>query len=445
MICSYHFASAKSMDVRLVPWDLVVIDEAHRLRNVFRTSSKMARTIAETVKHAPKLLLTATPLQNSLMELYDLLTANGYDGQIVMINGSKNDPHSQIIYERWLVRHAGQDIATGSKSVDMKAAITEEFRDHATILIATEAAAEGVNLQFCSLIVNFDLPWNPQRNEQRIGRCHRYGQKYDVVVVNFINRRNHADQRVFELLSERFQLFDGVFGSSDEVLGVLESGVDIERRIAAVYQSCWSPDEIAKALDQLQAELDEQIQARMASTRRNLLENFDQEVHDCLRIHRDKTLESLSDRERWLLALTRAELGADAQFDPVKPRFHYTGADAPHGDYTVDWREAEANGEMFYRQDHRLAALLIERAVSRPLNSALVTFDYSTHGAIVSVLQPLIGRSSWLELASLPWRRSIPRNSSSSSPRPMTATGLTTRRPASCSCSRPPSATMPTR
>ena len=123
-------------------------------------------------------------------------------------------------------------------------AIVEEFRDRATLMISTEAGAEGINLQFASLVVNYDLPWNPQRIEQRIGRCHRYGQQHDVVVVNFINRRNEADLRVFQLLSEKFQLFDGVFGASDEVLGALESGVDIERRIAQVYQECRSTDEI---------------------------------------------------------------------------------------------------------------------------------------------------------------------------------------------------------
>ena len=61
-------------------------------------------------------------------------------------------------------------------------------------------------------MVNYDLPWNPQRIEQRIGRCHRYGQRYDVVVDNA------AEQRVYELLAEKFKLFSGVFGASDEVL-----------------------------------------------------------------------------------------------------------------------------------------------------------------------------------------------------------------------------------
>ena len=71
---------------------------------------------------------------------------------------------------------------TGSPAIDRRTVLIDHFRDVSEILIATEAAAEGVNLQFCSLVINYDLPWNPQRVEQRIGRCHRYGQRFDVVV-----------------------------------------------------------------------------------------------------------------------------------------------------------------------------------------------------------------------------------------------------------------------
>jgi len=633
--CSYHFASAKAQEISRVPWDLVVIDEAHRLRNVFRKSSKIARNIVDAVAQPPKLLITATPLQNSLMELYglatvidghifgdaasfkdqfvravderrrnaelrdrlgpicirtlrkqvveyipftrrvpltqdflpgddehalyesisgylqrealialpagqrtlitlvlrkllasstfaiantldrlirrlenisaqqgllldeedmegmdefqdeleeheedmeeenpqeetpvdpeklkaelaelrgfaelarrisvnakgealvpalkvaferaerlgaarkavvftesrrtqqylfDLLSGRGYRDQLVMVNGSNNDPHSKAIYDQWRERHAGQEVITGSRPVDMKAAIMEQFRDRASILIATEAAAEGVNLQFCSLVVNYDLPWNPQRIEQRIGRCHRYGQKHDVVVVNFLNRRNEADRRVLELLSEKFRLFDGVFGASDEVLGALESGVDIERRIAQVYQTCRNAEEIRAAFDRLQAELDEQIEARMAQTREVLLENFDQDVSARLRVNRDRTLETLSNRERCLLELTRTELDGEARFEPERPRFLYSGERARQGWYHFDWKEAERNGDTFYRQDHPLAAHIIEQALSRDLAAVTVRLDYAAHRQVISVLKPLVGSSGWLELCHL--------------------------------------------
>lgn len=333
--------------------------------------------------------------------LFDLLSKQGYDGQLVLMNGSNTDPLSKRIYEGWLKRHAGQECVSGSKAVDIKAAIVEEFKDRATILIATEAAAEGVNLQFCSLVVNFDLPWNPQRIEQRIGRCHRYGQKHDVVVVNFLNRRNQADERVFEILSEKFTLFDGVFGASDQVLGALESGVDIERRIAAVYQTCRNPAQIAAAFDRLQAELDEQIQVRMDDTRQVLLENFDEEVAARLKVHRDKTLESLGERERWLLNLTRSELNGDATFDPNEPRFKYEGNVSHSGYYHFDWRKANELGDTFYRQGHPLATDIIERSLQRKLDSATLTFDYATYGSVISVLEPLLGQSGWLELSKL--------------------------------------------
>jgi len=114
------------------------------------------------------------------------------------------------VYQEWKERHAGTDLITGSPTAYMRAALVEKFRTTSKIMIATEAAAEGINLQFCSMVVNYDLPWNPQRIEQRIGRCHRYGQKHDVVVINFLNKANAADLRVFELLDEKCRLFSGV-------------------------------------------------------------------------------------------------------------------------------------------------------------------------------------------------------------------------------------------
>ena len=182
--------------------------------------------------------------------LQRVLADSPYSEGIVLFNGSNTDPLSRGIYAAWLDRHAGTDRVTGSKSADMRSALVDYFREQGRVMIATEAGAEGINLQFCSLVVNYDLPWNPQRIEQRIGRCHRYGQKHDVVVVNFLNRKNEADQRVFRLLAEKFSLFEGVFGASDEVLGAIESGVDFEKRIAAIYQCCRTLEEIQASFDQ---------------------------------------------------------------------------------------------------------------------------------------------------------------------------------------------------
>jgi adenine-specific DNA-methyltransferase len=333
--------------------------------------------------------------------LYELLNSNGYNGQVATVNGSNTEPHNKKIYENWLEQHANTDRVTGSKGIDMKAAIVDHFRDDATILIATEAAAEGVNLQFCSLVVNFDLPWNPQRIEQRIGRCHRYGQQHDVVVVNFVNRRNEADRRVYELLSEKFKLFDGVFGASDEVLGALESGVDIERRIADVYQTCRTSEEIKQAFDTLQAELDEKINARLSATRKTLLEHFDEDVRDRLKFSKEQTLDCLSRQEQFLFNLTRVELDGKANFDTHSPRFEYYGDNAKRGWYNLDWKSADAADEHFYRRNHPLAEKLINIAVNRKLQTAELTLDYTNHPSKISVIESLVGQSGWLEVTKL--------------------------------------------
>jgi len=243
-----------------------------------------------------------------------LLGNNGYKDKIVLFNGSNNDDKSKEIYKNWLAKNKDTDKVTGSKTADTRAALIEYFRDEAEIMIATEAGAEGVNLQFCSLVINYDLPWNPQRIEQRIGRCHRYGQKHDVVVINFVNRKNAADQRVYELLDQKFKLFKGVFGASDEVLGSIESGVDFEKRIAGIYQTCRTADDINTAFDKLQDEMDESIQSNLSDTRQKLLENFDAEVHEKLKLNQRESQAYLDTYERWLWDVTRYYLGDNADF-----------------------------------------------------------------------------------------------------------------------------------
>src|SRR5919201_5338293 len=167
---------------------------------------------------------------------------------------------------------------------DKRQALVEEFRGGTQILLMTEAGAEGLNLQFCNLVVNYDLPWNPQRVEQRIGRCHRYEQQRDVLVINFLNRLNAADARLYELLEKKLNLFDGVFGASDEILGALEAGLDFERRVVEIYQSCRHPEEIAQAFDRLRCDLEKRIDSRMTQARSLLLERFDGDVRRRLRV-----------------------------------------------------------------------------------------------------------------------------------------------------------------
>lgn len=334
--------------------------------------------------------------------LFDtLLPGNGYDGKIVLFNGSNSDPKSKEIYENWIEKHKDTDKITGSKTADMRAALIDYFHDEAEIMIATEAAAEGVNLQFCSLVINYDLPWNPQRIEQRIGRCHRYGQKHDVVVINFVNRKNAADQRVYELLDQKFKLFKGVFGASDEVLGSIESGVDFEKRIASIYQACRTTEEINSAFDKLQEEMDESIQSNLSDTRQTLLENFDAEVHEKLKINLRESEIYLDTYNRWLWDTTRYYLGDNADFSEHEYSFLLKNNPFPNenidpGPYKIGKNIEDAH---VYRPGHSLAQRILTDIKSKKSEEVEIVFNYSNNQTIITVLESLVGKSGVLKIS----------------------------------------------
>jgi len=337
--------------------------------------------------------------------LLRLLKDSRWNEGIVLFNGSNNDGKSKEIYADWKQKHQGSDRVTGSKTADMRSALVDYFRsDQGRIMIATEAGAEGINLQFCSLVINYDLPWNPQRIEQRIGRCHRYGQKHDVVVVNFLNQKNAADKRVFKLLNEKFHLFEGVFGTSDEVLGAIESGVDFEKRIAAIYQRCRKPEEIEEAFDQLQQELNAEITAAMKDTRKKLLENFDDEVRDKLKIQDEKSKAVLNKFEKQLMWLTRHELKnkaqfwGDSEFQLLEAPKVESYTPIPLGRYELPRRSGEA---YTYRLGHPLAEFLIQQAKQRNLVPAVLKFNYDASQGLDVRLEPLQGKSGLLSLSLL--------------------------------------------
>ena len=335
--------------------------------------------------------------------LAELLAANGYDGQIALMNGQNNDPASQAIYADWKARHANTDAISGSKTADMKAAIVEAFKNDKTILIATESGAEGINLQFCSLLINFDLPWNPQRVEQRIGRCHRYGQKIDVMVINLLNLKNRAEERVFELLQTKFMLFDGVFGASDEVLGAIESGTDFVRRVFEIQQTARNDSEIDAAFDALRAELDDQIRADIVDARGKLMGHFDQDVVKRLAERKEAIERILGEFEERLITIARAEL-PEAPFTKHtdgSPCFVHDGQT-----WTTGWPLADDMRWKFFRlADGNLAQTLVERAKARQLPVAKLTFDYGEYeNGQLSDVKMHAGRSGWLAVSRLSFR-----------------------------------------
>ncbi|MGR5933392.1 SNF2-related protein [Enterobacter asburiae] len=378
---------------------------------------------AKMAEHSgPRKAIIFTESKRTQEFLADYLASHGYQDKIVTFSGTNTGPETNQIYQRWLQQYQGSDRITGSAQVDKRTALIDEFREHAEIMIATEAAAEGVNLQFCALLINYDLPWNPQRVEQRIGRCHRYGQKHDVVVINFLNTRNQADQRVLELLTEKFQLFSGVFGASDEVLGRIESGIDFEKRIARIYDTCRKPQDIELAFEELQKELEADINDKLRQTQSQLMEHFDEDVHDKLKLQLDATQARLDKVSRWFWGVTHFalcdkegdkeianKLGAKAQFDEHNYSFALITspiANAPAGRYQlVRAQQNQQRQQDFmahaYRLNHPLGEWSLDTAKASATPAAELVFDYAGHETKLSVIADLVGKSGWLRLDKL--------------------------------------------
>ena len=223
-----------------------------------------------------------------------------------------------------------------------------------------------------------------------------------MVVINFLNTKNHADQRVYELLNEKFNLFSGVFGASDEVLGSIESGVDFERRILDIYQKCRTTEEIEEAFKQLQAELDETITTRIDDTRQKLLEHFDEDVHARLKVNLEGANQQLDKVSKLFWLLTQFILSDKASFDQQSLTFNLQASPVnsvrPGLYYLISKRQENVPGEFLYRLSHPLGEYVIESGKGTETNTANVTFDISNHPTRISMVEALKGKSGWLAL-----------------------------------------------
>jgi hypothetical protein len=233
--------------------------------------------------------------------LRELLIESGLvpDSQITSFRGQNNSARALEALARWDEEVGGRlgDRARPSRDVAMRLALVHEFKHHSRVLIATEAGAKGLNLQFCDTVINYDLPWNPQRIEQRIGRCHRYGQERDVTVINFLARDNAAQRLTFDILSRKLELFGAVLDASDQVLHepdrsrgrgheLAALSADFATELRRIYQSARSVEQIEIELERLSATLERsraQVEAMHERTAGLIASRFDEAVRQTFR------------------------------------------------------------------------------------------------------------------------------------------------------------------
>ena len=222
-----------------------------------------------------KKILIFTESKKTQQYLYTSLVKNGYTS-IITFNGENDVIANKKIYNHWLEKN--KNTHSNNKNANLRRAIIDAFENEYDILIATDSAAEGLNMQFCSVVINYDLPWNPQKIEQRIGRCHRYGQKNDVIVLNLLNRSNSIDQRIYDLLNSKLGIFESTFGSSDLILGNDNIADNIESSIREVYKKSRSPEEIERMFKELQNKFKKEIESSIRQSENEMENFFDEEV-----------------------------------------------------------------------------------------------------------------------------------------------------------------------
>lgn len=321
--------------------------------------------------------------------LSERLKRDGYE-KVILYNGSNNDANSKEIYNEWIMNHPASSVI--SKNINMKSAIIDKFRKDGQILIATEAGAEGLNLQFCSLVINYDLPWNPQRVEQRIGRCHRFGQKHDVVVINFINSTNVVEQRIYELLNSKFRLFNEILGSSDTVLGGLEDGKDLERSIVDIYSTCRTNEEINNAFDALQDKYKDNITESIQRTKEELMSNFEEDVQQYFTDILTSAQLCIDETERLLWRLLQSVYGPLIPYDDENFVFEIDGK---------KYRLSSKNCDNFYESfslNSKLGERIVEIANSYKYQYGHVVFNISDYKYRLSRIDKLLGKHGYMVL-----------------------------------------------
>jgi len=272
----------------------------------------LEKIFAEPGRFYPKVVIFTTYIA-SQGHLKKILEDNGFKDEIILFSGtSRRDPADNATIteavEIW-GEEVGANLSEREKPVGTileRTALVHYFKTKKKIFISTEAGAKGLNLQFCNVLFNYDLPWNPQRIEQRIGRCHRYGQEKDVWVINCINADNETEKRIYEILMDKFHLFKSVLGAGDDILGTLSKSLQFEKQLHDMMNRFKTESERLDWLKEFEANIDEETRRlrdeKLARTR-TLIDNLDPNVTLRLKNIRDRLPASFSQYDHDLLSL----------------------------------------------------------------------------------------------------------------------------------------------
>lgn len=230
------------------------------------------REISEIAALAEKIKINAKiqTLLDMLPNLFTLLASKGAQKQAIMFVQSRTT--AKVLNE--LVGKKYKTLTfDGSKS--RRYDIIEKFRDEAQILITTDIANEGLNLEFCSCVINFDTSYNTLDIEQRILRCHRQNQQNDMLVINLINRQNASDIRALELYKKRIKQFAGIFGISDEIVGDF---YDPQSALEYFTQNLRDRATIKASFEESLKIHEQSNTAKISKTKQTLFSTFDEEI-----------------------------------------------------------------------------------------------------------------------------------------------------------------------
>ena len=183
--------------------------------------------------------------------LLDLVRKNSEEKKVIFTQYVKSLEYITDLLKRNGIPHV---IFKGALTAREKNAAIEQFRNEAPVLVSTESGGEGRNLQFCNTMINFDLPWNPMRIEQRIGRLHRIGQTRDVFVFN-LSVKETLEDYVIDLLDNKINMFEMVIGEIEPILGHLEKDEDFEDLVMGVWLESANDGELKVGFEKLGEDL----------------------------------------------------------------------------------------------------------------------------------------------------------------------------------------------